>query len=69
MGVVTHARGKWERIPIKIDSGAIDAVMPPTVAKYFDTVQTEMSQKGSGIQSGQRLSDQTLRSEDAGRIW
>ena len=31
--------------------GAIDTVMPPTVAKYFNTVQTEMSQKGPGFRA------------------
>ena len=51
IGAVTHTDGKWERIPVKIDSGAIDTVMPPTVAKYFNTVQTEMSQKGPGFRA------------------
>ena len=51
IGAVTHVEGKWERIPIKIDSGAIDTVMPPTTAKYFNTVQTEMSQKGPGFRA------------------
>ena len=47
----SHVEGKWERIPVKIDSGAIDTVMPPTVAKYFNVVQTEMSQKGPGFRA------------------
>ena len=51
IGAVTHTDGEWERIPVKIDSGAIDTVMPPTVAKYFDTVQTEMSKKGPGFRA------------------
>ena len=51
IGAVTHVEGKWERISVKIDSGAIDTVMPPSVAKYFDTVQTEMSQKGPGFRA------------------
>ena len=25
----------WERVALKIDSGAVDTVMPPTVAQYF----------------------------------
>ena len=51
IGAVTHVEGQWERIPVKIDSGAIDTVMPPTIARYFDTVQTEMSQKGPGFRA------------------
>ena len=51
IGAVVHVDGEWERIPVKIDSGAIDTVMPPSVAKYFNTVQTEMSQKGPGFRA------------------
>ena len=51
IAAVTHVEGKWERIPVKIDSGAIDTVMPPTMARYFDTVQTEMSKKGPGFRA------------------
>ena len=38
----------WERIPLKIDSGAIDTVMPPTMAKYFPLEPTERSRNGEG---------------------
>ena len=57
IGSVAHVDGDWERIPVKIDSGAIDTVMPPSVARYFDIVQTEMSQKGPGLerQTGHQL--------------
>ena len=51
IGAVTHVEGHWERIPVKIDSGAIDTVMPPTTAKYFNTVETEMSKKGPGFRA------------------
>ena len=51
IGSVAHVDGEWERIPVKIDSGAIDTVMPPSVARYFNTVQTEMSQKGPGFRA------------------
>ena len=51
IGSVAHVDGEWESIPVKIDSGAIDTVMPPSVAKYFNTVQTEMSQKGPGFRA------------------
>ena len=30
----------WERIAVKIDSGAVDTVMPPTVAQYFPLEET-----------------------------
>ena len=43
--------GEWERIPIKIDSGAIDTVMPPSVGRHFNVVETEMSQKGPGFKA------------------
>ena len=51
IGAVTQVEGQWERIPVKIDSGAIDTVMPPMTARYFDTVQTEMSKKGPGFRA------------------
>ena len=38
----------WERITLKIDSGAIDTVMPPTMAKHFPLEETERSKKGEG---------------------
>ena len=36
---------------MKIDSGAIDTVMPPTVAKYFPLETTERSRNGKGYQA------------------
>ena len=41
----------WERIPIKIDSGAIDTVMPPGVARHFKLTETEMSRNGPGFRA------------------
>ena len=38
----------WERIALKIDSGAIDTVMPPTLARYFPLESTERSRSGEG---------------------
>ena len=51
IGSVAQVSGEWERIPIKIDSGAIDTVMPPSVAKHFRTVETEMSRRGPGFRA------------------
>ena len=41
--------GVWERIPLKIDSGAVDTVMPPGVAQYFPLTSTEASRQGRGF--------------------
>ena len=38
----------WERITLKIDSGAVDTVMPPTIGKHFPLEETERSKKGEG---------------------
>ena len=38
----------WERVALKIDSGAVDTVMPPTVAQYFPLEETERSKSGEG---------------------
>ena len=51
IGSVAHVDGQWERIAVKIDSGAIDTVMPPAVGKHFNTIQTEMSQRGPGFRA------------------
>ena len=41
----------WERIPMKIDSGAIDTVMPPGAAQKFAVSSTEQSRHGSGFRA------------------
>ena len=51
IGVVTMTTGEWERIPVKIDSGAIDTVMPPSVGNYFGLAETVMSRKGPGFRA------------------
>ena len=51
IGSVAQVDGQWERIAVKIDSGAIDTVMPPAVGKHFNTIQTEMSQRGPGFRA------------------
>ena len=48
---VSIESGGWERIPVKIDSGAIDTVMPPTVAKYFKIQETPLSKNGPGFRA------------------
>ena len=48
---VSTVEGAWERIPMKIDSGAIDTVMPPHVAKFFNVQQTEASMNGPGFRA------------------
>ena len=48
---VVQIEGEWERIPIKIDSGAVDTVMPPSVANHFNLVETELSKNGPGFRA------------------
>ena len=45
---VNYTVQDWERIALKIDSGAIDTVMPPTVARHFPLEATERSKNGDG---------------------
>ena len=51
VGAAPMVMGEWERIPMKIDSGAIDTVMPKSVANYFNTVETEASRNGPGFRA------------------
>ena len=44
----------WERIAMKIDSGAVDTVMPPTVARHFPTEETARSKAGAGYLAANR---------------
>ena len=37
----------WERIAMKKDSGAVDTVRPPTVARHFPTEETARSKTGA----------------------
>ena len=53
ISAVVQVEGEWERIPIKIDSGAVDTVMPPSVANHFNLVETDLSKNGPG--SGQPM--------------
>ena len=51
VGAVMTVQGQWERIAMKIDSGAIDTVMPPHGANHFSTVETEASRNGPGFRA------------------
>ena len=46
-----NIQGEWERIPLKIDSGAVDTVIPPSVAETVPTEQTEQSVHGAGFRA------------------
>ena len=48
---VSQTAGQWERIAVKIDSGAVDTVMPPHVATHFNLEHTEMSKSGPGFKA------------------
>ena len=43
---VDQYKGMWERVPITVDSGAIDSVMPKRVATSVMIKQTEASKQG-----------------------
>ena len=51
VSAVMTVQGQWERIAMKIDSGAIDTVMPPNVASHFSTTETEASRNGPGFRA------------------
>ena len=43
---VDQFKGSWERVPVTVDSGAIDSVIPKRVAKGVPVKQTEASRRG-----------------------
>ena len=43
---VEQFRGSWERVPVTVDSGAIDTVIPRRIAKGIMIKQTEASRNG-----------------------
>ena len=43
---VEQFRGSWERVPVTVDSGAIDTVIPQRVAKGIMVLSTEASRSG-----------------------
>ena len=45
---VSSTEQDWERIALKIDSGAVDTVMPPTIAQHFPLEETARSRSGEG---------------------
>ena len=54
IGSVEEFSGAWERIAVKIDSGAIDTVTPRGTANTFELRETEASKHGSDLSSSQR---------------
>ena len=51
VNAVSTAHGQWERIPMKVDSGAVATVMPPCVARHFKVCETPLSKKGPGFRA------------------
>ena len=43
--------GWWERIPLNIDSGAIDVMIPPHAATFFPVHETKASKSGNGFRA------------------
>ena len=43
---VEQVRGNWEKIPVTVDSGAIDSVIPNSLASHVRIRQTEASKQG-----------------------
>ena len=48
---VRFTEGGWEKISLKIDSGAIDTVIPKDSATKFPTTATQMSKSGQGYKA------------------
>ena len=48
---ITERYEGWERIPLKIDSGAVDTVIPKNVAASVPLVETERSRAGTGFRA------------------
>ena len=51
IGAVQQLIEGWERIAMKVDSGAIDTVMPPNTATRFAVRATDQSVNGSGFRA------------------
>ena len=43
---VDRFKGEWERVPVTVDSGAIDSVIPKGVAQSVPVKETEASRRG-----------------------
>ena len=48
---VSGKEGTWERLPIKVDSGAVETVMPASMARHIPTRETNRSKNGSGFRA------------------
>ena len=51
MDAISGKEGCWERLPIKVDSGAVETVMPPSMAKHIPTTETARSLEGNGFRA------------------
>ena len=48
---VIPEQGNWERIPLKLDSGAVETVIPASAGKFYPTRETEASKSGAGFRA------------------
>ena len=51
VNAVSPKEGIWERLPIKVDSGAVETVIPQDMARHIQTVETVKSKNGSGFRA------------------
>ena len=51
LDAVSHQEEGWEKVTLKIDSGAIDTVFPPGAAQAFPVKPTEASKAGQGYRA------------------
>ena len=51
VNAINTSHGQWERIPMKVDSGAVATVMPPDVAQHFKVCETPLSKRGPGFRA------------------
>ena len=51
IGSVVHVNGEWERIPVKIDSGAVDTVVPRSMVEHIPIQDTAKSSTGRGFRA------------------
>ena len=51
IGAVSKVDRGWERVSVKVDSGAVDTVMPLRVATHIEVRETEASRSGPGFKA------------------
>ena len=57
---VTEKSEGWERIPMKVDSGAVDTVIPRSTAAGTPLKETVRSKTGTGFQGGEWVPHRAL---------